>query len=233
MRNRTPPRHVGPDGHLARQAPPGLVDAVPPETYFVGSAVFHYLGPAFAVLLFALMPPLGVAWLRIATAAAIFAAWRGPWRARGRPEAGERRLLLALGAALGTMNATFYLAIDGLPLGTVAAIEFLPVIALAALGLRKPRNLAALAAAVARRLPARRRPARRRAARLRVRLRERRALHRVHRARPPRLPEPARAGSTGSRAAMLVALAVALPLGGCGRRARVRRPGCCSRPRSA
>ena len=50
------------------------VDSVPPATYFVGSAVFHYLGPAFAVLLFALVEPLGVAWLRIASAALIFAA---------------------------------------------------------------------------------------------------------------------------------------------------------------
>ena len=46
------------------------------------------------------------------------------------------------------MNACFYLAIDRLPLGTVAAIEFLPVIALAALGARTPRNAAALALAV-------------------------------------------------------------------------------------
>ena len=30
------------------------------------------------------------------------------------------------------MNPVFYLAIDRLPLGTVAAIEFLPVVALAA-----------------------------------------------------------------------------------------------------
>lgn len=58
----------------------GRLDRVPPATYFVGSAVFHYLGPAFAVLLFALVPPLGVAWLRIAAAAAVFAAWRRPWR---------------------------------------------------------------------------------------------------------------------------------------------------------
>ena len=43
----------------------------------------------------------------------------------------------------------FYLAIDRLPLGTVAAIEFLPVIALAALGTRTARNGAALALAVA------------------------------------------------------------------------------------
>ena len=35
----------------------------PPEGYFVGSTVFHYLGPAFAVLLFARVDVLGVAWL--------------------------------------------------------------------------------------------------------------------------------------------------------------------------
>src|SRR5665811_77924 len=38
------------------------------------------------------------------------------------------------GAVLAVMNVCFYSAISRLPLGTVAAIEFLPVIALAALG---------------------------------------------------------------------------------------------------
>jgi len=47
------------------------------------------------------------------------------------------------------MNPIFYLAIDRLPLGTVAAIEFLPVIALASLGVRDRRNALALAAGVA------------------------------------------------------------------------------------
>jgi inner membrane transporter RhtA len=46
------------------------------------------------------------------------------------------------------MNCCFYIAIDRLPLGTVAAIEFLPVIVLAALGARSTRNLAALLLAV-------------------------------------------------------------------------------------
>jgi inner membrane transporter RhtA len=46
------------------------------------------------------------------------------------------------------MNACFYLAIARLPLATVAAIEFLPVIALAALGTRTIRNGVALAIAV-------------------------------------------------------------------------------------
>ena len=123
--------------------------AVPPATYFVGSAVFHYLGPAFAVLLFAVVEPLGVAWLRIATAAAVFALWRKPWRRWPELDARERRLILAFGAMLGVMNGCFYLAIERLPLGTVAAIEFLPVIALAALGARTARNVLALVVAVA------------------------------------------------------------------------------------
>jgi inner membrane transporter RhtA len=115
----------------------------PPQAYFVVSAVFHYLGPAFAVLLFARVDVLGVAWLRIASAAVLFALWRRPWRGLRVPE------LLVWGAVLAVMNCSFYLAIDRLPLGTVAAIEFVPVIALAALGTRTARNACALVLAAA------------------------------------------------------------------------------------
>ena len=121
---------------------------VPPHAYFVVSAVFHYLGPAFAVLLFARVDVLGVAWLRIAAAALVFALWRRPWRVLRSADTAARRLLLSWGALLAVMNCCFYLAIDRLPLGTVAAIEFLPVIVLAALGARSPRNVLALALAV-------------------------------------------------------------------------------------
>jgi inner membrane transporter RhtA len=124
------------------------VERVPPHAYFVGSAVFHYLGPAFAVLLFARVDVLGVAWLRIASAAVIFALWRKPWHAFAALDRESRRLLIGWGAVLALMNSTFYLAIDRLPLGTVAAIEFLPVIVLAALGTRTARNVAALGLAV-------------------------------------------------------------------------------------
>ena len=55
-----------------------IAERVPPHLYFVVSAVFHYLGPAFAVLLFARVDVLGVAWLRIASAALVFALWRRP-----------------------------------------------------------------------------------------------------------------------------------------------------------
>src|SRR3954463_12353198 len=129
--------------------PRTAVRTVPPQLYFAVSAVFHYLGPAFAVLLFARVDVLGVAWLRIVVAALVFAAWRRRGRGGGARAGEARRLLLAWGSCLALMNCCFYLAIDRLPLATVAAIEFLPVIALAALGARTPRNLAALVLAVA------------------------------------------------------------------------------------
>jgi inner membrane transporter RhtA len=136
------------ESHAAPLPRPGLVERTPPEAYFVGSALFHYLGPAFAVLLFARVDPLGVAWLRIASAAALFALWRRPWQQLARLDRAGRRLVLALGAVFASMNACFYVAIDRLPLGTVAAIEFLPVIALAAVGARTLRNAVALVLAV-------------------------------------------------------------------------------------
>src|SRR5437588_8244944 len=120
----------------------------PPHVYFVVSAVFHYLGPSFAVLLFARVAVLGVAWLRIASAAAVFALWRRPWRTFLRAGCEAQGLLVAWGAVLAVMNCCFYEAIARLPLGTVAAIEFLPVILLAAIGARTARNAAALALAV-------------------------------------------------------------------------------------
>ena len=121
---------------------------LPPEAFFVVSAVFHYLGPAFAVLLFAEVEVLGVAWLRITSAALIFAVLRRPWRAFSRMDHASRLLMVTWGVVLAVMNCTFYMAIARLSLGTVAAIEFLPVMALAAFGSRTPRNMVALGLAV-------------------------------------------------------------------------------------
>jgi inner membrane transporter RhtA len=121
---------------------------LPPHAYFVGSAVFHYLGPAFAVLLFARVSPLGVAFLRIASAALVFAVWRKPWRLSAVIDRDTARLLIALALVFAAMNSCFYLAIDRLPLGTVAALEFMPVVLLAAIGVRSLRNGLALALAV-------------------------------------------------------------------------------------
>ena len=127
----------------------GVIHRIPPHAYFVVSAVFHYLGPSFAVLLFAAIEPLGVALLRIAGAAAVFALWRRPLRTLGNAGARERWLILAMAATLAAMNGCFYLAIARLPLATVGAIEFLGPILLAALGVRGRRNVLALALAIA------------------------------------------------------------------------------------
>ena len=125
------------------------VTRLPPTSYFLTSAVFHYLGPSFAVLLFAHVGVLGVAWLRIASAAVVFALWRRPWRLLRTLTASQRWVLLALGAVLAGMNSLFYLAIDRLPLSTVGAIEFLGTVVLAAVGARTRRNVLALIVALA------------------------------------------------------------------------------------
>lgn len=120
----------------------------PPHAWFAVSAVFRYLGPSFAVLLFPSVGVLGVAWMRIAAAAAIFAPWTAPWRTIARADGQTRRLLIGLGVCLAVMNTAFYLALNRLPMSLVAAIEFVGTIGVALYGLRTVRNLAALALAV-------------------------------------------------------------------------------------
>ncbi len=123
----------------------GTAATVPPHAWFGVSAVFHYLGPSFAVLLFPAVGVLGVAWLRIATAAIVFAPWTRPWRTIARADNRERLLIFGLGACLAVMNCAFYLALDRLPISLVAAIEFVGTISVALYGLRTRRNFAALA----------------------------------------------------------------------------------------
>jgi inner membrane transporter RhtA len=122
---------------------------VPPQAYFIASAVFHYLGPSFAVLLFTRVDVLGVAWLRIASAALVFAVWRRPWRKFLALDLRGKALIVGLGAVFAVMNACFYISISRLPLATVAAIEFIGPITLAVIGARVGRNFVAVAAAAA------------------------------------------------------------------------------------
>jgi inner membrane transporter RhtA len=134
---------IAPGTRLTRTAA-----SLPPVSFFVVSAIFHYLGPSLAVLLFARIAAPGVLWLRIAAAAAVFAIWRRPWRLAGRLDRRQLVTLLALGGVLAGMNALFYHAVARLPLATVGAIEFLGTVVLAALGARTRRNAAALALCV-------------------------------------------------------------------------------------
>lgn len=125
-----------------------LAGTVPPHAWFCVSAVFHYLGPAFAVLLFPVVGVLGVAWFRIASAALFFAPLTKPWVTFRQASGGERLLLLVLGLCLAAMNSAFYLALDRLPIALVAAIEFVGTIGIALWGLRTGRNVFAFILAI-------------------------------------------------------------------------------------
>src|ERR1700722_11638306 len=141
----SPPARLGVPGpsRVAR-----TVVSLPPASFFATSAVFHYLGPSLAVLLFAHVQVLGVAWLRVAAAAVFFAIWRRPWGVWRGALPAQRWVFLGLGVVLAAMNSLFYLAVDRLPLSTVGAIEFLGTIVLAAVGTSTRRNLLALVMAV-------------------------------------------------------------------------------------
>lgn len=137
------PRRTATPGGVAR-----TVTRVPPASFFLTSAVFHYLGPSLAFLLFTHIAVLGVAWLRIASAAVVFALWRRPWRLIASASDSQRLEFVILGVVLAAMNSLFYLAVDRLPLATVGAIEFLGTVILAAAGARTRRNVLALVLAV-------------------------------------------------------------------------------------
>jgi inner membrane transporter RhtA len=101
-----------------------------------------YAGAAIAVLLFSEISPPGVAWLRQVGAAAVLLAWRRPGSAAWQGRRLLRATLFGLTTAL--MNLAFYTAAAHLPLGTVVAIEFLGPVSVAAVGSRRPRDIAAL-----------------------------------------------------------------------------------------
>ena len=131
----------------SRQAPSLLnraAGSAPPHVWFGVSAIFHYLGPAFAVLLFPAVGVLGVAWLRIASAAAVFAPITHPLHTLRDASTRTRNLLRALGGCLALMNCAFYRALDRLPMSLVAAMEFIGSVGVALYGLRTRRNLLAL-----------------------------------------------------------------------------------------
>jgi len=134
--------------HLSHLSLTQIAQFVPPTVWFGFSAIFHYLGPSFAVLLFPSIGVLGVAWFRIASAALIFAPVTRPWKTLQQADGRTRLLLGGLGICLAVMNTSFYLALDRLPMSLVAAMEFAGTIAVALYGLRSRRNLLALVLAL-------------------------------------------------------------------------------------
>lgn len=96
-------------------------------------------GAAVSKGLFIEIPPVGMVLLRLGTSSLILLAVARP-RLGGRT-AGDWRPVLALGVALGAMNWAFYESFARIPLGVAVTIEFVGPLAIAAAGLRRPRDV--------------------------------------------------------------------------------------------
>ncbi len=128
--------------HAAARTPRPVL---PAPLLVLGGVVSVQLGAALAKQLFPRIGPEGTVTLRlVAGAVLLWLAVRPTRRVLARL---DTRLTLAFGAVLATMNLSFYLAIDRIPLGVAVALEFVGPLALALVGARRPRELAAAALA--------------------------------------------------------------------------------------
>ena len=114
--------------------------------FFMAGAVSQYLGAAVGVFLFETTEPATVAWLRAAAAALVLLAWRRPWRRAWTWR--STGAAAAFGLVTLGMNVAFYEAIARIPLGTAVAVEFVGPVAVATLGSRRARDVAAVALVV-------------------------------------------------------------------------------------
>jgi inner membrane transporter RhtA len=96
-------------------------------------------GAGVAKSLFGQVSPTTLVWLRLAASVLLLAAVVRP-RLRGRSR-GDWLVVVAFGAALGTMNWTIYQSFARIPLGIAVTIEFVGPLSLAILGSRRLRDL--------------------------------------------------------------------------------------------
>jgi len=103
-------------------------------------------GAAIAIALFSSVGALGVVALRLGAAAAfLMGTSRPPLRSLGRH---QLLPLAGLGVVIAAMNASFYLALERVPLGVAVALEMVGPIAIAIFGSRRARDLGIVALAV-------------------------------------------------------------------------------------
>jgi inner membrane transporter RhtA len=103
-------------------------------------------GAAIAITLFASVGPLAVVALRLASASAFLVGTARPGSSTLRGAAAGP--LIGFGLVIAAMNGCFYLAIDRVPLGVAVALEMVGPIAVAIVGSRRARDIAAVTLAV-------------------------------------------------------------------------------------
>jgi inner membrane transporter RhtA len=112
-----------------------IAGAVPPVGLVVLGILSVQVGAAFAKGLFPALGPYGTVFLRLAFAALILMV---AWRPRVRGHSGRDYLLVLLfGLIFAAMNASFYAALDRIPLGVAVTVEFVGPLGVAVFGSRR------------------------------------------------------------------------------------------------
>jgi len=145
------------DGPLERSQPwPGrrvawrigrIGGGLPASSLLIGAIFSMQCGAALATGLFARGGVAGTAFLRCTFAAVVLLAIARP-RLRGRRRV-DLASLVVFGVLLAGMNTAFYEAIDRVPLGVAATIEFLGPLTVATIFSRRRRDLIWIALAAA------------------------------------------------------------------------------------
>jgi inner membrane transporter RhtA len=105
--------------------------SLPPTSLVLLSIVSMQLGAAFAKSLFPQVGPAGMVFMRVGFAAiSLFALCRPTWTPQIQQRFG---LLVSFAVVLSLMNLSFYAAIDRIPIGVAATLEFVGPLGLAAL----------------------------------------------------------------------------------------------------
>jgi inner membrane transporter RhtA len=124
---------------LAARRRTGQSVALPPQVLLLGSIASVQFGAGIAVRLFDQAGPGGVVLMRLLFSGALLWAFARP------PLGGRSRTAIAaavgFGLILGTMNWSFYEALDRLPLGVAVTIEFLGPLGVALAGSRRALDL--------------------------------------------------------------------------------------------
>lgn len=117
-----------------------------PYAALSASILTFCLGTSFAKHLFPLVGAEGTTAYRVGFAAIVLLAVVRPWRL---PLTGADLLkIMRYGAALGTMNLCFYMALRTIPLGLAIAIEFLGPLTVSLIHSRRPSHFALVGVAV-------------------------------------------------------------------------------------